>query len=197
VAADAERVYTGSWDGHFFALNRKTGALRWAYNFGRPDSGAPVLYGGILFTVPYVEFLFALDAVNGRVRWKRPVPEGRLVNGTSSAHDGIIYTSDYIQQGRTPLGSRVLALDVRDGRLVWEHPVGGGLTAPVIARDKVCFGSTEHVYFTCVDAKGNGDGTTRMLWRTRMGGPVDESCPAIHGERAFVLAADRYLYAFE
>lgn len=197
IAIDSERAYTGSWDGHFFGLDKRTGRIRWAYHFGRPDSGAPTLYDGKLFTVAYVGYMFALDAATGSEVWKRAVPEGRRVNGTSSAHGGRFYSSDYIQQGRTPLGSRVLAIDARDGGTVWEHPVGGGLTSPVIARDKICFASTEHTYFTCVDAAGNGDGSTTMLWRVRIGGTVEESCPAIYGERAFVLVADRHLYAFE
>jgi len=197
IAIDSERAYTGSWDGHFFGLDKRTGRIVWAYNFGRPDSGAPTLYDGKLFTVAYVGYMFAIDAAMGSEVWKRAVPAGRRVNGTSSAHGGRFYSSDYIQQGRTPVGSRVLAIDARDGSTVWEHPVGGGLTAPVIAQNKICFASTEHTYFTCVDAAGNGDGTTKMLWRVRIGGTVEESCPAVYGDKAFVLAADRFLYAFE
>lgn len=141
--------------------------------------------------------MLSLEMKTGEVKWRVTVPETRGVNGSSSAHDGVIYTSDYIHQGRTPIGSRVLALDARTGRTLWEHSVGGGLTSPVVAGDKVCFGSTEHAYYSCVSRVNVKDGRPELLWRVRIGGAVDESCTAIYGGRAYVLASDRYLYAFE
>lgn len=71
------------------------------------------------------------------------------------------------------------------------------LTGASLARDQVYFGSTADVFFSCVDARGNGDGTTDLIWRCKLGGVIEESCPAIYGQRAFVLCSDRYLYAFQ
>lgn len=60
----------------------------------------------------------------------------------------------------------------------------------------MCSGSSTGPFFVCLDPQGNGDGTTRVVWRRKLGGVFEESVPAIHGDKLFVLCADRYLYAF-
>jgi hypothetical protein len=41
------------------------------------------------------------------------------------------------------------------------------------------------------------DGTPRIIWRTRVDGIFQESIPAIHGDRAFILCSDGFLYSFQ
>jgi outer membrane protein assembly factor BamB len=48
-----------------------------------------------------------------------------------------------------------------------------------------------------VEAKGNGDGATNLLWRYKTGGIVEESCPAVYGNKVYFLSADGHLYAIE
>jgi outer membrane protein assembly factor BamB len=50
---------------------------------------------------------------------------------------------------------------------------------------------------SCLATEPNPDGTPKILWRTRVDGIFHESIPAIHGDRAFILCSDGYLYAFE
>ena len=48
-AVDDQRVYTGSWDGQCYAIDKKTGAPDWAYSsFGElPDSASDVIWKGM------------------------------------------------------------------------------------------------------------------------------------------------------
>lgn len=197
-ATDAASVYSGSWDGHYFALDRLSGAPRWAYFLGgAPDSAAPILWGGKLFIQALSRYLDALDARTGESVWKFEVPRGYDINATPAAHDGRVFFSIYRTVNHAPSGARMFAVDATTGKTIWEHRPGGGLTGPSVARNRVYFGSTADVFFSAVDTKGNGDGTTDLLWRYKLGGVIEESCPAIYGRRAFVLCGDRYLYAFE
>jgi hypothetical protein len=96
----------------------------------------------------------------------------------------------------SPSGARLFAADDSTGKVCGS--IGRGrVDGRSVARDRVYFASTADVFFSCVKAKGKGDGTTELIWRYKMGGVVEESCPAIYGRRAFILCSDRYLYAFE
>jgi outer membrane protein assembly factor BamB len=135
--------------------------------------------------------LHALDARTGAERWRYNVPAGWKMNGTPAAHDGKILASIYIDNNGAPIGATMMALDDATGKVLWQHRGGGSLTGAAIARDRACFGSTNDVFLSCVDLKG------ALLWRYRTGGLVQESCPAISGNRMFVLVANGYLYAME
>lgn len=191
-AVDAHNVYTGSWDGHFYALDRRTGGLRWAFHLGgSPDSAAPVLWKGMVLIQALSRNLHALDAATGRERWRYNVPQGWKMNGTPAAHGNRVLASIYIDNNATPIGATLMALDDATGNVLWRYPGGGSLTGAAIARNAAYFGSTNHVFLTSVDLDGN------LLWRYQTKGEVYESCPAIYGGRMFVLVSDGYLYALD
>ncbi len=195
-ATDTNAVYTGSWDGHFFALDKKNGAIRWAYYLGgSPDSAAAVLSNGRLLIQSRFTHLASLDAQTGNRIWDFPVAPPYVGNATPAVHDGRVYVSTHMERGE--VAPKLFALDETTGKEIWRYRGAGGLTGASIARNRVFVGASEQVFFTCLDAKGNGDGTTQVVWRHKLGGIIDESCPAIYGRRAYVLASDRYLYAFE
>ena len=198
LATDEDSVYTGSWDGHYFALDRRTGVPRWVYHLGGvPDSAAPILWKGKLLIQSISRDLEALDARTGKPVWRFGVPAGYHVNATPAAAGSQVFLSISRTVNHAPSGARLFAVDDQTGKVNWEHRPGGGLTGASVARDRVYFGSTADVFFSCVNAKGKSDGTTELVWRYKLGGVVEESCPAIYGRRAFILCADRYLYAFE
>ena len=138
-----------------------------------------------------------LDARTGQSVWKFDVPRGFDIDATSAAHGDRIFFSIFREVNSTPSGARLFAIDDQSGKVIREHRPGGGLTGPSVCRDQVYFGSTADVFFSAVDAKGKGDGTTELLWRYKLGGVIEESCPAVYGRMAFVLCSNRYLYAFE
>lgn len=201
-------VFVGSWDGYFSAVDVESGRLHWAFSFpGVPDSGAVLVDGGRVYVHGLTNAssggtgrFYCLDAHSGAALWARDLP-GRVYNASPAFHDGRLYISAF--DGRRPglyvRGCRVWCVDAARpaGPPTWEH-AGGGLTGVALSGDgRAYFGSTESGFFTCVDAMGNGDGTTSEIWRYRMEAPLEESCPAVAGGRAYVLSSDRHLYAFE
>ena len=74
------------------------------------------------------EFLTALDADSGKVRWKFRVPTPQVGAVTTTA-GGLAFAGD--------LNGDVRALDMRTGRVLWSHhtgkPIGGGIVSYEVA----------------------------------------------------------------
>jgi outer membrane protein assembly factor BamB len=138
--------------------------------------------------------LCCLDTSTGKTLWEYKISAG-CMNGSPALWKDRLYISQSVRHGAIPIASRILCLDARTGTIIWQHP-GGGITGPVVAAGKVYFASTSDPFFYCVDAEGNGDGTTTCLWRYDMGERVYESVPAIYAGRAFILSESGWLYAF-
>jgi outer membrane protein assembly factor BamB len=113
-------VYVQDSSSSVFALDAKTGALRWTHRLAAPNDGpnGVALSGSRLYTATDTTAL-ALDAATGKTLWSR-----RLVNrfeqfvGIAPIEDrGRVY---YSTQG-FPHGGRgaVYALDARTGTVVW------------------------------------------------------------------------------
>jgi glucose dehydrogenase len=193
---DEGRVFFGSWDHYMYALDAATGAHLWQYHTGgSPDSGAPIAWQGRLYVPRGGQRLSCLDAATGRQIWEYPITTG-CMNASPALWNGRLYVSVSVRAGSVPLVARIRCLDAADGRLIWEHS-GGGITGPAVADGKVYFGSTSDHFFRCVDAEGNGDGTTACHWRVPMADRVYESVPCLYGGKAFILSEGGYLYAFE
>lgn len=137
-----ETLYTGSGTGHLFALDQRTGGLRWVQSVAdtsdsvfRPVVANGVVYAGVSRYPPGLAQIgsrvVALDAATGTVRWTRDLPllAPRPSNGTrdltivgslviAASGDGIIH-----------------ALDLATGETRWtapraQPPRGSGLTTP-------------------------------------------------------------------
>ena len=76
--------------------------------------------------------------------------------------------------------------------MLWQYKGGGGLTAPVMTKDKLIFGSSADPFITCLNLE-NGE----IIWRTHVGGMMLESVPALYGNKVFALLKNGYLYAIE
>ena len=202
-ATDEQQVYTGSWDGYYYALDKRSGRLEWAFarpgwpyhRGGGPDSAAPIRFDGKVLVRVVPATLAAIDPQTGRLMWEFRAPATYQINATAAAHGDRIFISAYRDLGGAPLGARLFALDTA-GRQVWEYRGAGGWPGAAVTNDKVCAGSSTEPFFVCLDPQGNGSGTTRVVWRRKLGGVFEESLPAIYGDKLFVLCADRYLYAF-
>jgi outer membrane protein assembly factor BamB len=163
---------------------------------GDLDSGAPLLLNGRVI-VAVGPATLALDAATGKRIWEYMLPPGFGFNVTPATDGERVYVSTKIDINGSNLGARMIALDAATGKLAWEHQPGGGMTAAAVTPGRVCFGSSTDLYFSCVEPKGNPDGATNLLWRYKTGGIVEESCPAIYGNKVYFLSTHGYLYAIE
>lgn len=196
-ATDETRVYTGSHNGNYYAFNQETGAVEWAAKTGTgsggdPDSAGTVLWEDHLYVQKRGSAIAALDRDTGRESWAWKAPAGFLQNGAVAAFDDMVFGSVVRLVTAIPYHTTIYAFDdvAGGGDVRWFRRGGGGLTAPVGAPGKLVFGSTGDVFLTCLDPK---DGSLR--WRFKTGGPMEESVPAIYGDKVYALCRNGYLFA--
>jgi len=115
-------VYTGSlyqWD--LWALDARTGGVRWHYPFPSNDGEpAAVANGVVYFSACPDANLHALDANSGQLLWTHP----QHMCGTSPAVvNGVVYVS----------AGAVYALDAGTGALLWSYPAPVANGVPSVA----------------------------------------------------------------
>lgn len=201
------KVYTGSWDGYYYAFDEKNGRAHWAYakegidysRGGGPDSAAVILWKDTLLGRIVPNTLVALDRQTGVEKWRfsDPTRPKKGMNATASASGDRVFISTTIDHDGMPCGARLFCLDDATGKLLWHYTGAGGWTGSSCTPDTVICGSSTDVFITCLATKPHPDGSPRVLWRTRVGGIFQESIPAIHGDRAFILCSDGFLYSFK
>ncbi len=195
-----DEVFFGSWDHYLYKFDKATGKLKWKYQVnGGLDSGSPVAGEGKVFLPVGGGTFRAIDPKDHKILWT-PKLEAKMFNVTPAYHDGVVYISTLNGQGLggVPVGAEIFAVDAKNGQLLWTFEGGGGLNGAIIgSNDRVYFGSTVNPYFFCVDPKGNGDGTTNLLWRVRMENKTEESVPALYNGKAYVLNSGGFLHCIE
>ncbi|HEV7284231.1 MAG TPA: PQQ-binding-like beta-propeller repeat protein [Kaistia sp.] len=133
------RIYGADWGGYVFAIDAGSGEVVWRNKVEEPKTqwpwhgfaGTGTLGGGLLFEASTEGNAFALAPETGEVLWKTRIAEdehagsiGRLVY-----HDGLLFVG--LQSVEEPLTKqmpdfqpdfqgKVMALDARTGRTVWE-----------------------------------------------------------------------------
>ena len=139
-------------------------AWTWSLPNG-PNENTPLVHDGVIFVHSFGDRVQALDAATGDLLWHyaRQLPEGDRpsVKRNLSIYGGtlLVPTSD----------SHLVALDIKTGRVVWDHEIGdykqnrvsGG---PLVAKGKVMQGVTGSSpggnYIVALDAA-----TGREAWR--------------------------------
>jgi alcohol dehydrogenase (cytochrome c) len=153
--------------------NVKNLELQWvwqAHSLEKFETTALVV-DGILYTVQAPNDVYALDAVTGRIFWSlayTPAPEARVCCGR--VNRGLAILGDTLYMGT--LDAHLLAIDAKNGRILWNTTVGNALTdryaithAPLIVKDKVIVGTAGgdgpiRGYIAAFDAK-----TGKEAWR--------------------------------
>jgi outer membrane protein assembly factor BamB len=63
-------LYFGSGDGNVYALDSRSGAVRWRIAADGPVSASPAVADGMVFFTTRGASLWAVGAADGRTRWK-------------------------------------------------------------------------------------------------------------------------------
>jgi len=169
VAVDTQSVYVASREGQIVALDREDGSERWRTSLNREILEPPTVAGGRVLARGANGDLLSLDVVTGEQLWRygSRVPE-LSVRGSASP--------EWVPGGYlVPLDDgRLVALDERNGRTVWEaiisEPRGSTPverivdvdTRPVVIDDVVVVGS-RHGDLVAVNGKSG-----ETLWRRQM-----------------------------
>ena len=136
-----DRVFAVSHDNRLWALDAGNGALLWSHtaieeSAGFPGGASPAVDGGIVFAPFSSGELTAHRVENGRTVWSDILSvQGARIGAISTFNDidghpvsdrGTVFAIGH--------GGRMVAIDARSGRRVWERDIAG-LDMPWVAGD--------------------------------------------------------------
>jgi outer membrane protein assembly factor BamB len=89
-----------------------------------------------------------------------------------------------------------VAINTSNGRQAWlysDYGGGGGYSGPVTAPGKVIFAGTASAFVTCLDP--NDKNTVKF--RCLINGGMDESVPALYGDKMIVYSRNGYIFCIK
>lgn len=145
-------VFFGSGDGHVYAVDAATGALRWKLRTGDVVHASPAVADGAVFIGSWDGKLYAIDSRSGRQLW---VFQGGLdplmfnqqgFQSSPAVVDGVVYS-----------GSRdahMYAIDARSGRERWRFSTGSSWvnSSPAVQGGRVYFATSDTALYHVLDA---------------------------------------------
>ena len=182
-------VYIGSYDGHFYALDAKTGKAKWIFpSVGSKKSASSQ------FEMPSQ----APAAPEAKAEAKpAPVPAvpaspmeptdvGGFSYSSAAIHNGIIFVGN--------LDYRLYALDAATGKMLWRYKTEAPVTSsPTVSGTHVYFGSNDgNVY----DINVENMQKPTVRWKVPTRDWVNSSVRLDEG-MAFIGSNDRRLYALD
>jgi len=181
------RVYVGDWRGRVYALDQRTGRVRWTFRADGKIKGAVARLGTRVFVGTYSGRLYSLDARTGKLLWQAK-SQDRL------GGRGQFYSTPAVAYGRVYIGStdgKVYSFGATSGKLRWSHGTGGYVYAsPAVWKKRVYAGSYSGT-MTALDA-ATGD----VLWHFKANGPISGS-PTVMRGLLYFATLKRRTYALD
>ena len=176
-------TYSGTLDGQRYSrltqitpANAKDLELKWVLQTRAPAEpnskyeATSLVSNGVLYTVQPPNVVVALDAANGTIFWTypyNPAPSARLCCGRINR--GLAILGNTLFMGT--IDGNLLALDARDGHVMWMTPVGrpeagySVTVAPLIVKDKVIAGPAGGEYGISGFLSAYSVETGKEMWR--------------------------------
>jgi alcohol dehydrogenase (cytochrome c) len=145
----------------------------WSYslNNNTGEESQPLIYNGVIYVTSHNKTV-AVDALSGKEIWNTPIdyPAGTtrvvccgIVNRGAAIYEGKVF--------RTTLDARVIALDMKTGKEVWNTKSGDAADgiamtgAPIIANGVLITGMAGAEYGSRGYIEGYDPATGKQLWR--------------------------------
>ena len=199
-------VYVGSGDGKMYAIDERSGDVRWAVSLGAPVQSSAALVDDLVVVGSRDGRLHALDARNGKQRWQLatgkdlPLPWGH--------ESGDVWTSSpTIAGGKILFGGGdgvVYAIEPARGAVLWRAQTGGRIRGtPAIHDNRVFIGSFDSRIYAFdlhdgrriwrYDTEGVGLNSANFGFDRRS----IQSSPSVGDGMVYVGARDGFLYALD
>ncbi|MFF7391711.1 PQQ-binding-like beta-propeller repeat protein [Streptomyces scabiei] len=141
----------------------------------------PAVTGGGVYLADYLGTVYALDATDGRDRW-------RIATESRSSLEPVLVAAGHIHVGS---GKGLYTLDAVTGTPKWRFQAGGEIVgAPSVAEGRIHFGSTDHLLYTLKADDG------RLRWKLATGGEITGS-PVVKDGVVYACSKDRCVYALD
>ncbi|MFJ8534154.1 PQQ-binding-like beta-propeller repeat protein [Streptomyces sp. NPDC093591] len=182
-------------DGHVYvsagtrvlAIDAASGHVRWHFEapavFLCPPAfvPGPAVTGGGVYLADYLGTVYALDATDGRDRW-------RIATEARSSIEPVLVAAGHVHVGS---GKGLYTLDAVTGTPKWRFQAGGDIVgAPAVAEGRIHFGSTDHLLYTLKADDG------RLRWKLATGGEITGS-PVVKDGVVYACSKDRCVYALD
>ncbi|MEU6198217.1 PQQ-binding-like beta-propeller repeat protein [Streptomyces sp. NPDC047061] len=169
------------------ALDTATGRVRWHFEapavFLSPPTyvPGPAVTGGGIYLADYLGTVYALDATDGRDRW-------RIATEARASIEPVLVAAGHVHVGS---GKGLYTLDAVTGTPKWRFQAGGDVVgAPAVAEGRIHFGSTDHLLYTLKADDG------RLRWKLATGGEITGS-PVVRDGVVYACSKDRCVYALD
>ncbi|MQY37987.1 Serine/threonine-protein kinase AfsK [Streptomyces sp. RB17] len=169
------------------AVEAASGMVRWHFEapavFLCPPAFAPgpAVTGGGIYLADYLGTVYALDATDGRDRW-------RIATEARSSIEPVLVAAGHVHVGS---GKGLYTLDAVTGTPKWRFQAGGDVVgAPAVAEGRIHFGSTDHLLYTLKSDDG------RLRWKLATGGEITGS-PVVKDGVVYACSKDRCVYALD
>ncbi|MDQ1046450.1 PQQ-binding-like beta-propeller repeat protein [Streptomyces sp. V4I2] len=169
------------------ALDAASGHVRWHFEAPAVFLCAPTFVpgpavaGGGVYLADYLGTVYALDATDGRDRW-------RIATEARSSVDSVLVAGGHVHVGS---GKGLYTLDAVTGTPKWRFQAGGDIVgAPAVAEGRIHFGSTDHLLYTLKADDG------RLRWKLATGGEITGS-PVVKDGVVYACSKDRCVYALD
>ncbi len=123
-ALDLDKVYFGSDNGNFWALNQEDGSVAWKYKIGLHPKGksifsSPTLFEQTVYFGSYDGNVYALDTQTGKKKWM--FMEADWVGSSPALAPDINTLFIGLEFGLINKKGGIVALDMKTGEKKWEH----------------------------------------------------------------------------
>ncbi|MFF5534139.1 PQQ-binding-like beta-propeller repeat protein [Streptomyces cinerochromogenes] len=169
------------------AVEAASGMVRWHFEapavFLSPPAftPGPAVTGGGVYLADYLGTVYALDATDGRDRW-------RIATEARSSVEPVLVAAGHVHVGS---GTGLYTLDAVTGTPKWRFQAGGEVVgAPAVAEGRIHFGSTDHLLYTLKADDG------RLRWKLATGGEITGS-PVVKDGVVYACSKDRCVYALD
>jgi len=184
-------VYFGCGDGNVYALEAKTGRLKWKCPTRGVVHSSPALAEGVVYIGSWDSYLYALDAGTGQEKWRFKTGED-----PQTFNQVGIQSSPAVAGGVVYFGCRdshLYAVDAKTGQQKWNFPTRGSwvIGSPAVRGGVVYFATSDSALFHAVDA---ATGKERFTLPTGM---FVFSSPAVAGDMAYFGVFDGKLLALD
>ncbi|MFF4789090.1 PQQ-binding-like beta-propeller repeat protein [Streptomyces sp. NPDC001276] len=169
------------------AVDVASGHVRWHFEapavFLCPPAFAPgpAVSGGGIYLADYLGTVYALDATDGRDRW-------RIATESRASVAPVLVAAGHVHVGS---GRGLYTLDAVTGTPKWRFQAGGEIVgSPAVAEGRIHFGSTDHLLYTLKADDG------RLRWKLATGGEITGS-PVVRDGVVYACSKDRCVYALD
>ncbi len=123
-AIDEEKIYFGSDNGYFWALNQKNGETAWKYKVGLRAHGksifsSPAIHNGIVYFGSYDGNVYALDTQTGKRKWV--FMEADWIGSSPAIAPDLELLFIGLEFGLFKKKGGIAALDLKTGKKKWEY----------------------------------------------------------------------------